>query len=269
MFATLDTSNPLSAAVPVQMITTMPRYRAVIFDLFGTLALWDPNDLPKFRWRGKSIPSTMGELQHRVAELVDRVDFDTFYASFLATNEALQRERDESGREIPSRDRFQRTLIDAGYEDDLGTRDIAEQLSLAHMDLLSRAVEIPADYARFLADLGERYPIALLSNFDHAPTARNILERGRVSDLLDPIVISDEHGWRKPHARIFEDTLDRIGVSAADALFVGDSAADDVAGAAGVGMDVAWINARRSTLPTDSPLPTYELTAITELTTIL
>ena len=41
----------------------MSKYKAVVFDLFGTVALWHPDRLPVFEWQGKSMPSTMGELQ--------------------------------------------------------------------------------------------------------------------------------------------------------------------------------------------------------------
>ena len=84
----------------------------------------------------------------------------------------------------------------------------------------------------------------LHSNFDHAETARHILQRDGATGYFERIVISDEHGWRKPHPRIFTDTLATLGVDPQDALFVGDSPDDDIRGASGVGMDVAWVNAQ-------------------------
>ena len=73
------------------------------------------------------------------------------------------------------------------------------------------------------------------------------------------IVISDDHGWRKPHAKIFTDTLELLNVEAQDALYVGDSPQDDVIGAKGAGLDIAWVNARDVALPEGIPAPDYTI----------
>jgi putative hydrolase of the HAD superfamily len=53
---------------------------------------------------------------------------------------------------------------------------------------------------------------------------------------LDAAVFSAEVGWRKPHPSIFEAALDALGVRATEALMVGDSEEDDIAGARAMGM---------------------------------
>jgi putative hydrolase of the HAD superfamily len=62
-------------------------------------------------------------------------------------------------------------------------------------------------------------------------------------------VFSSEIGRRKPDAAIFEHALGAIGVDAADALFVGDTLATDIAGAAALGMrtcQAVWFRADES-----------------------
>ena len=49
-------------------------------------------------------------------------------------------------------------------------------------------------------------------------------------------MFASEVGWRKPHPAIFERALEGLGVAAERTLFVGDSLAIDLAGAAAVGM---------------------------------
>jgi len=44
------------------------------------------------------------------------------------------------------------------------------------------------------------------------------------------LVTSAQIGYRKPHPRIYQATLDRAGFSTADAVFVGDSLRTDVLG---------------------------------------
>src|SRR5207253_1592699 len=63
------------------------------------------------------------------------------------------------------------------------------------------------------------------------------LEQLGVRERLDVAVFSSEVGWRKPHPAIFERALELLGGIAPErTLFVGDSLANDVAGAAAFGM---------------------------------
>ena len=54
--------------------------------------------------------------------------------------------------------------------------------------------------------------------------------------LFSVAVSSHEHGYLKPHPSIFNAALQLIGVEAKDAVMVGDSLGQDVAGALSVGM---------------------------------
>ncbi len=54
--------------------------------------------------------------------------------------------------------------------------------------------------------------------------------------LIAGALSSAEHGYLKPHPRIFEAALDLLGVTAAESVMVGDSLPHDVEGARRVGM---------------------------------
>ena len=56
------------------------------------------------------------------------------------------------------------------------------------------------------------------------------------ADLFDAVVFSCSCGLRKPDARIYRLALDQLGVEPSEALFVGDGANDELAGAERVGM---------------------------------
>jgi putative hydrolase of the HAD superfamily len=62
------------------------------------------------------------------------------------------------------------------------------------------------------------------------------LEEQEVASRLDAVVFSSEIGVRKPRPEIFHAALQRLGVAAEDALFVGDRLGADVRGARAVGM---------------------------------
>jgi len=81
---------------------------------------------------------------------------------------------------------------------------------------------------RELRALGLR--VALLSN-----SWGNFYPRTLLDSLLDPVVISEEVGLRKPEAAIYELTLARLGLPAERVVFLDDSQ-PNVDGAIAVGM---------------------------------
>lgn len=79
--------------------------------------------------------------------------------------------------------------------------------------------------------------VGLVSNaLDPPHLLHRDLEQMGVARRLDVAVFSSEVGWRKPHPAIFERALDALGVAPGATLFVGDTLATDVAGAAALGM---------------------------------
>ena len=68
-----------------------------------------------------------------------------------------------------------------------------------------------------------------------------------LTDLVDDVVISKAVGLSKPDPRIYHLALERLGVTAAQSWFVGDSPRNDVWGPGQVGLRTAY-------LPTGHPL---------------
>ncbi len=246
----------------------MNTYRAVLFDLFGTVALFDHTKLPVFEWNGQTSRSTMGRLREIYEQKQLNISFERFFLALSSVSRELGDQRSRHMREFSSQHRFSQTLLRAGFAESPETLRLAEELSLSHMDILAQSMDVPAAHEEFLAQVRQHYATALVSNFDHGPTARRVLGP-RASAQLHHIVVSDEHGWRKPHPQIFTDALSVLGVDPQEALFVGDSPQDDIVGAKTVGMDVAWVNAAGATLPEGIPEPDYIIRAIPELARVL
>lgn len=113
-----------------------------------------------------------------------------------------------------------------------------------------------------LRDRGLR--LGLVSNaIDPPGLLHRDLEQLGVAQRLDTAVFSSEVGWRKPHPAIFERALDALGVAAGATLFVGDTLATDIAGAAALGMhtcQAVWFRADE-----DGDAPEPEFRAFTQL----
>jgi putative hydrolase of the HAD superfamily len=74
----------------------------------------------------------------------------------------------------------------------------------------------------------------VVSNWD--VSLRAVLDETGLAPLLDGLVISAEVGASKPDPAIFARALAVAGVSAGEALHVGDTAAADLAGARAAGI---------------------------------
>jgi putative hydrolase of the HAD superfamily len=105
-----------------------------------------------------------------------------------------------------------------------------------------------------------------VSNFDHAPTVYALLQRERLVSYFDAVVVSGELGWRKPHRLIFDTALQGLGVSAEQALFVGDNFELDVVGAARAGIAAVWYTRGRTVQP-PSDRPDYPV--VTDLANLM
>ena len=79
--------------------------------------------------------------------------------------------------------------------------------------------------------------VGLVSNlFDPPQLMRQLFAEIGLLARLDALAVSAEVGKRKPSPAIFEAALAQAGVSAAEAVMVGDRLREDVAGAQAVGM---------------------------------
>ena len=79
----------------------------------------------------------------------------------------------------------------------------------------------------FVRGLRGRARTAVVSNA--WPGTRDRLAAAGMLDVADHVVVSGEVGYAKPDPRIYQTALQRVGVSAGDALFIDDTAGHVVA----------------------------------------
>ena len=242
---------------------------AVLFDLFDTLVLLDRELLPEVHVNGRTRRTTAGHLHRVFQPFAPGLSLEEFVDALFWSWQEAERLRGESHREVTAPERFGMMFGRLGLGEGRVPPEALQMLLATHMRELSKAVVFPGHHADLLRSLKKRHRLAVVSNFDYTPMARHVLEREGVADLFETVVVSDEVGWRKPKPIIFELALKRMGTGARDALFVGDRADIDVAGAQGVGMAAAWINRDASALPEGLQPPEFEIRDLAELEGIL
>jgi HAD superfamily hydrolase (TIGR01549 family) len=242
-------------------------YRALLFDLFRTVVLLRP-EAPTMRVTEPSWRAAMQALRGPMEEALPGLAFDAFLDALFAVTGDIMRQRPPEYYEVSVRERYRRAFIRVGLDPSVAEA-MADRFSLLQTRQLVIHSELPAVHLMLLHQLATRYRLGLVSNFDHAPTVREVLSRHGIGDLFAVTLISDEFGRRKPHPEIFREALRRLGATAGEALYIGDSFAEDVRGPAAIGIDTAWINPAAVVPPADSLRPRYLLSTLTDLASVL
>lgn len=111
--------------------------------------------------------------------------------------------------------------------------------------------------------------VGMVSNIDDDQLA-HLLEVAGLRPYFDSLLSSEAAGACKPDPAIFEEALRRAGCDAAEALFVGDTLAQDIAGANAMGMRSVLIWHREDREPAhDTVRPTHVIRRIPELLDLL
>lgn len=89
-----------------------------------------------------------------------------------------------------------------------------------------------------------------------------------IGDLFPFILVSEEENAWKPDPAIFARALELAGVAPGEAVYVGDSPENDVAGARAAGLASVWINRRGRAWP-GGPPPDFEISDLRQLLPLL
>lgn len=110
------------------------------------------------------------------------------------------------------------------------------QISEASIAAWHAYTQLDPEAKSVLGELQGRYKLALISNFDHPPHVHCLLDELALRPFFDAVVVSGDVGVKKPDPAIFVPALEQTGLATDEALFVGDSPEDDVAGARAAGL---------------------------------
>ncbi len=144
-------------------------------------------------------------------------------------------------------------IEDTAFGEELGERFVAER---------KVAPFLYEDTFAVLDELKGKYQLVLLTN--GAPSLQNLkLEiTPEIAPYFDHIIISGDFGKGKPDASIFEYVMEKAGITADEAIMVGDNLNTDILGSSRVGMRNVWIN-RESNIANGAVTPTYEVDSLT------
>jgi len=182
--------------------------RAVVFDLWDTVAAWPHSD-----------PAH--------AELVESVGLTP-----------------EEWAAVDQRDR-RWTAPFADYLDGLDIDAGAAARAVALRTEMTRRALVPIDGVLDLLDelRARGLRLGLISNC--SSEVAELWDESAFAGRFDAVVLSASEGVCKPDARIYELALGRLGVEPGDAVFVGDGDAGELPGAEAVGMRAVQLGDRK------------------------
>ena len=241
-------------------------YQFLLFDFVNTLVLPDSSGLPVLIVEGRAIPSTAPLLWEPLVELRPGLEPAAVHRAQREAWRWAEEQRSLDHREIPALERFQR--LAAILEILPPGPDFLPALVERHMAAVADTMRLPDAHKRLLETLRARYRLGILSNFDHGPPVRAVLRREGVLEWFEPVVVSADIGYRKPGREAFARALAQARAEPQTVLHIGDSFQDDVMGALGAGLDVAWINPGGDPAPGGLP-PTFELPSLMHLEALL
>jgi HAD superfamily hydrolase (TIGR01509 family) len=251
---------------PTKLSDLLQDVEAVFFDLFDTLVEFDPERLPQLEIHGRTIASTIPVLLEEVNAVRPSVTAEALHEAFHAVSSEMEMEKLESHIEIPARKRFRRILDRLDPSVARKHPRLARQLAVLHMQTVTMAVHPARQVDRVIRTVvASGRTIVLVSNLDHAPAARWVLERYGLARLFEKRVVSESVGVRKPHERIFREALTHAGVTPDRALHIGDDPVADIWGAGRLGIRTVWINRTDSPYPKDEYPPACTVARLADL----
>jgi putative hydrolase of the HAD superfamily len=200
--------------------------RAVLFDLGNTL-MWIEHATIARTLRDHGIDADVAAV--RYAERLARTQMDPILASSA---------RRETRTNVETTLRFVVANVGADPDSSAGSRAVSA-LATAWPAMW---MDVPDDARATLDALAARgYPLAVVSNTGDG-RARVRLEAAGLAGPLACIVDSHVVGIEKPDPRIFAMAAERVGVPAANCVYVGDIFSVDVLGARAAGMHAVLLD---------------------------
>lgn len=219
--------------------------KAVLFDLFDTLLLIDKRKgytFTKKSRQGGDVASGLVKMHSYLVSVGVKASFDEFYQAYVDARDALYA-RVSDFEEPHFNIRVVDTLKKLGFDHEI-SKDIVTSATRVFYEEFMKYIRIDKYTLSVLQNLRGKYKLGIVSNFAIPECAFELMSLHGLDKLFDLIVISGAVNKRKPSPEIFTYALNALGVSASEAMFVGDTADADVAGPKAVGMYSIYLKRR-------------------------
>lgn len=201
-----------------------PMVKDIVFDFYGTLV-------------GYSHESVRDGERNAYEFLLSQnyeIDYSEYRKWMNQSYFELMKEAQAHHREFSIED-ISRRFMENAFDVHVNEK-FAKEFGRIHVEEWNQGTRFFEGMKEFIEEMGSKYRLSIISN-THCPqiVKRNLQSMG-LEDRFAHVTTSIEFGMRKPHKSIFEHTLAKLGVSASEAVFVGDTYEDDFVASKNAGM---------------------------------
>jgi putative hydrolase of the HAD superfamily len=204
--------------------------KAVIFDFIGTLT----------SIKGYNLEDSKRKLCEAIIEAGFDVGDDCFLEAYSQAHEKYRAIRYGELVEVTNAIWISEALNNLGFKTMPEDTRIKTAVNVFFEDYIN-ATELRPCARKTLEKVSTNHKLGLISNYTYAPVIHAGLRKLGISKFFNAILISEEVGWRKPHRRIFEAALERLKVTAEEAVYIGDHPLEDIKGAKDMGMKTVFV----------------------------
>lgn len=223
-------------------------YKAIFFDIDDTLLDFNAASQSAFYQSFQMLNIDVEDPYYHIFQNIDHALWQTQKLGKITVDDVINL-------------RFQQLFITLGIDaDDMAMRDTFQYHLSLEATIEKGACEV-LDY------LHPKYTLYTASNGILA-MQESRLRRANLLEYFSGLFVSDDIGYEKPHPQFFETCITRSQLSANEILFVGDSWAADIVGAANYGIDTCWYNPMSLESPNDYQSE-YIIQNLSELISIL
>ncbi|MGE4289328.1 MAG: YjjG family noncanonical pyrimidine nucleotidase [Salinivirgaceae bacterium] len=228
------------------------KYKNIYFDLDRTL--WD--------FETNSEKTLYHLVERYTPQLLSR--FNEFLTIYYQINEELwlQYRDGKLKKEVLRIKRFSDAFTQMGLEHVAFCEQLADDY-ISESPLKTALFPHAIDVLEYLKSKG--YRLFLLTNgFKEVQVVK--IKHSGLEPFFEKMITSEEAGYQKPHAKIFEYALKTVNAKKTESLMVGDDLENDIYGAQSFGMDAVYFNPKG--LP-HKENPVFEIQSLVELTQLL
>jgi HAD superfamily hydrolase (TIGR01549 family) len=211
--------------------------KAIIFDYIGTLV----------NCRGYNMADSENTLYTSLYNAGFQVDKKEFLDAYEVAHKKYRIVRYQQYREVTNAVWVAEALTSLGHEVTADDPRVKEALNMFFQDFIN-TLELREGAKPLLKEAAQEYRLGLISNFTYGPVIHKSLRKVGIDQFFNAMVVSDDIGWRKPSPVIFQDMLQRLQVTAAETVFVGDSPLEDIKGAMDIGLRTMFVPSQFNSL---------------------
>lgn len=221
------------------------RYKALLFDFYGTLVAEDDHVISKILNAIAACSPVSSDTKQigsdwRFQEVCHAAYGDTFKLQRTLEMESL-------------------AGLLSKYKAELDPQEISKELFSYW-----RAPEVFEDATYFMKN--NTRPVCIVSNIDAADLDAASTHAGF---KFEHLVTSEDCRCYKPRPEMFLSAMEKVKCGIEEVLHVGDSLNADVLGAQKLGIPVAWVNRKGRKLPDGMAPPTFQVKDLRELARLL